>query len=276
MSCLVTRRSALHFAVHEAANRPGASRVPLLLVPGLAGTTTAFPEIVSAVTRERPVITFDPPGAGLTRPHRLGFTLGDIAADAVALLDHLEVDQAHVLGISMGGMIAQELALGWPERVVSLTLGCTTCGTPHGVPPPVRSIARLVRGLALTPRVRSASDADRLFRDVLFARTTPESVRLEFFANRRRAPMGTPAGLAAQLLAVRRFSSGHRLGDVEVPTLVTTGEDDRLMPTENSVLLARGVPGSSLEILPGGHVFFTESRERFAAMLSRFHGATGM
>lgn len=263
MACLVTSRGALHYTVYPPRSPEPVQGPPLLLIPGLAATTTAFPEVVEDVTAARPVITFDPYGAGLSRSRRPLFRLADIAADAIRLLDHLAVRQVHVLGISMGGMIAQELALGWPERVRTLHLACTTCGWPDGEPPPREVVIELVAGLSRVHRVRSAADADRLFRGVLFAPETPEAVRLAFFANRRRAPVASPMGLTAQMLAVRRFGTGARLRHLRVPTQVLTGVADRLMPPENSHRLADRIPGAILVETPGGHVFFTEARERF-------------
>ncbi|TVR04134.1 MAG: alpha/beta fold hydrolase [Deltaproteobacteria bacterium] len=267
MACLITRNGALHYVVTPSRNAHDPDRIPLLLIPGLAATHGAFPEIVEDVSATRTVISFDPHGAGLSRPRRRLFALRDIAADAAALLDHLRIPHAHVLGISMGGMIAQELALGWPERVRSLHLACTTCGTPDGVAPPPPVVARLLAGLARTARVRSPRDADRLFRDVLFAPDTPEDIRLTFFANRQRAPMASPAGLTAQLLAVRRFGSGPRLRSLHIPTQVLTGRDDALMPARNSEVLAERIPRAELLLTRGGHAFFLEDRDTFTHAL---------
>ncbi len=106
---------------------------PLLLIQGMSATHLAWGEPFLALLRESfECIVFDNRGMGLSGRAEMPFTIADMAGDTVGLLDALELDSAHVVGISMGGMIAQELALAHPERIRTLTIGASYCGGPDG------------------------------------------------------------------------------------------------------------------------------------------------
>ncbi len=243
-----------------------------LLVPGMSSSTESFRSLVEGMGRSRAVLSFDPRGAGLTKS-RGGFRIGDIAADAVAVLDAAGVKQCDVLGISMGGMISQELALLAPERVRTLSLACTWAGRRVGVPPSRRTQARLARAILRSRRVSSLEALGDDFAKVLFSPSTSRERRADFFRERLGAPKATLGGIAAQVAAIRRFDTSTRLSGVSVPTAVFVPEDDVLMPSENGPRLASRIPGAVTYDLPGGHVFFWEEREAFLDAIEDHWGA---
>lgn len=255
----------VHYEVHAGRD---AGPDTLLFIPGLSANTRAFPELFAALAQRWRLIVIDPRGAGRTVPALHRFALADVAADALAVLDAEGVERAHVLGLSMGGMIAQELALDAPDRVRGLVLCCTMCGRRPGVRPGPAVVGRLVRGLA---SARGGADAESIalgFGGLLFADDTAMDRKLEFFGPRSGSAAPTKGGILSQLLAIRTFSTFERLHRMRAPTLVIHGDRDILVPTVNAVILAEAIPGAHLEILPGGHVFFFEHQPEF---LERIH-----
>jgi pimeloyl-ACP methyl ester carboxylesterase len=120
---------------------------PLLMIQGMSGTHVAWGEPFLAPLRESfDVIAFDNRGIGLSAPIDGAFTIVEMAEDAAGLMNELGVESAHVVGISMGGMIAQELALAQPDRLRSLTLGCTYCGGPGSRLMPQENVEILAAG----------------------------------------------------------------------------------------------------------------------------------
>lgn len=253
------------------------SRGTLLFVPGLSANTRAFPGLFAALAEIWRVIVIDPRGAGRSVSALHRFSLADIAADALAVLDQEGVEEAHVLGLSMGGMIAQEIALDAPDRVRGLVLCCTMCGRHPGVRPGAAVVGRLVRGLASARGPATAENIADGFGGILFADGTDREKKLEFFGPRSGASAPRKRGILSQLLAVRTFSTFDRLHRIGSPTLVIHGDSDILVPTVNAMILADAIHGVELEILPGGHVFFFEHQpeflERVVGFLDRVEAA---
>jgi 3-oxoadipate enol-lactonase len=216
------------------------------------------------------VLCFDPRGAGLTRSDSLRFTLADIADDLAACLQDAQVEKTHVVGISMGGMIAQEFALAWPERVRSLQLSVTMCGHGGGELPGWSTVGELVTGMARVPRAKSLDEVVDLFGDLLFGPHFPHADRLRFFQMRREARPGPVQNTLAQLLAIRRFSTWDRLPSVQAPTLVLGARDDRLMPPVNSAILWARIPHARRVTHPAGHCAFFEVADTFVGDVVRF------
>lgn len=250
-----------------------ATRPPVLLIPGLAGATRSFPWVVSQLQRTRDCFVLDPRGAGRTTQERRRFSLGDIASDARDVIDAIGEGPLDVIGISMGGMVAQHLALSHASRLRRLTLACTTPGRRLGVRPRWLTLGGLVGGI-LTQRDASpdamVEQLARRFGPILFADETPFSRRVQFFRDRRAAIPPTREGLLAQLGAVAQHDVGDELGRIVTPTLVIHGASDVLVPTANGPILARHISGARYVELPGGHVFFFEYAERFVGAITRF------
>ena len=251
---------------------------PLLLIMGLGAQLTLWPmELVEALAaRGFRVIRYDNRDIGLshkmegarapgmirhTLMKRLGFnppvpyTLADMAADAVGLLDSLGIARAHVVGASMGGMIAQHAAFSHPDRVLSLTSIMSTTGHP-GLPPAQKQAIAV-----LTRRPASMEEAVLVEHGVLIGRTIgspgypPDEARLRSntTANVRRSIY--PAGMPRQLAAIIADGSRRgRLARVSAPTLVIHGDGDPLVPVDGGRDTAAHIPGARLKIIPGmGH-----------------------
>ena len=275
-SPLILRRedAEIEYALHG----PEAG-VPLLMVMGLGMQRTAWPvSLLDALcTQGFRCITFDNrdiglstryDGHGVPRLHRvmaarllrqhvpLPYTLGDIADDGAALLEHLGIRRAHVVGMSMGGMVAQRIAISHPERVATLTLMSTSSGR-LGQPLPAPGVLRIMfaRPGARSSIAAATDYAVRLFSAIGspgFATPRAEMTR-RAQASFRRAPSGH--GISRQLAAI--ISDGDRtplLRKLAVPTLVMHGSHDLMVPIAHGRELARVIPNARLRTIPGwGH-----------------------
>jgi pimeloyl-ACP methyl ester carboxylesterase len=214
------------------------------------------------------VIVYDHRGVGASSRLDGPVTIPQMAEDASSLLAALEIDSAHVLGISMGGMIAQELALAHPEQVLTLTLGCTYPGGPQSTPTAEEVLSRLGEAIM-------SGDRDRALRvgweiNVSHAVAEDPAAFDAFTAIAAQRAVAVPV-VMAQLQACLAHDTSARLDQLSMPTLVIHGTEDQLLPVENGRLIAASVPGCSLEIFDGvGHMFVWEQPER-AAQLVRAH-----
>ncbi len=235
---------------------------PLLLVMGLAVSSRAWdrlPEIMSAKFR---VLTFDNRGTGRSQRGGIAYRMTQLAEDAVSVLDAAGAAQAHVFGISMGGMIAQELTLRHPERVRTLALGCTLACWRTARRPSLRTVVDL---LMLNLGFRTRERLGRLLVSPEWHSRQPQAI-VDWI---RRAERTTPRYAVAQMLAVRGHACEERLTQIRAPTLVMTGTADRLIPPENSRLIARLIPGARLLEFPGaGHCFPLEKEEETVRALT--------
>ena len=239
---------------------------PLLLIMGMSGTALHWGEpFLDALRRDFEVIAYDHRGVGASSRLEGPITIVQLAEDAAGLLTALGIDSAHVLGISMGGMVAQELALAHPERVRTLTLGCTYCGgegSSHAAPDVLQ---RLTEALM-------SGDRERVLRaawEVNVSAATAKNGELcaRFLAIGRERPVAVPV-VMAQMQAILAHDTNARLSQLAMPTLVVHGTEDQLLPVENGRLIAARTPGSHLEIFEGaGHLFFWEQPERSAELV---------
>jgi 3-oxoadipate enol-lactonase len=241
---------------------------PVLMVMGFMGSGRAWFRLLPHVAARRRAVVFDNRGTGES-DRALGLLgMEDLAADAAAVMDAAGIEKAHVLGASMGGMIAQHLALAHPERVRSLALACTHAGGPQGGPPPWRMYA----GLALRP-VLGQERTFPLIAPLLYSERTrterPQRLREDA---RLRLEEATPALTApAQAAAIFRHDTRRRLGELRMPVLVLHGEQDRLVPVAAGTKMARLIPHARLETIPSaGHVLATDAEEEVASRLGTF------
>jgi pimeloyl-ACP methyl ester carboxylesterase len=242
------------------AGDPGASaidaRATVLLIMGLGYTHEMWSRVAPVLGSKYRVISFDNRGVGLTDAPPGPYTMPAMAADSIAVMDAAGCRQAHVFGISMGGMIAQELVLRYPERVRSLILGCTACGGAHSVParPQVLETLR-ARG------TMSVDEGIRAMVPYIYDQATPRE-RIEQDLEIRARTYPRPESYFAQLAGVMAHDTYERLGSIAVPTLVIHGEGDMLVPPENGRLLASRIPGAKLVMLPSAsHIFPTDQPE---------------
>jgi 3-oxoadipate enol-lactonase len=233
---------------------------PRLLFFNGSGSSIATSELlINLFTNDFDVLVHDQRGLGRTEIPPGPFTMADYAADAIALLDHVEWDRARVIGISFGGMVAQEFAVTVPERVERLALLCTSPGGAAGASYPLHALeslspeAQAAKGTELldtrfTAEWLASHDGDRGLAEMLVARRSGEKD-----AETRR-------GEREQLDARRRHDVAERLGAVSCPTLVASGRYDGIAPPANGEAIAARVPGAQLRIYEGGHAFFAQDR----------------
>jgi pimeloyl-ACP methyl ester carboxylesterase len=244
---------------------------PLQLIMGMSGTALHWGEpFLEFLRRDFEVITYDHRGVGASSGLQAPFTIGELAEDAVGLLDALGVDSAHVLGISMGGMVAQELALAHPERVRTLALGATFCGGEGSSLASPEVTQRLAEALMSDDRARALRTAWEV--NVSAAMAEDEDAYARMLAIDELRAVAVPV-VMAQMQAVFSHDTSARLSTLEMPTIVVHGSADQMLPVENARQIASRIPNSRLEILDGvGHLFFWERPER-SAELVREHAA---
>jgi pimeloyl-ACP methyl ester carboxylesterase len=238
---------------------------PILLIQGMSATHMTWGKpFLAPLEKAFDCVVFDNRGMGLSGPESMPFGIADLAADTVALLDALEIERAHVLGISMGGMIAQELALAHPERIRSLTLGATYCGGPEGTLMAPEDLEMLGAAMAsgereqvlramweinLSPAFRENEDRFAEFCEMATALPAPKEVILQ------------------QMRACGAHDTSARLDRISVPTQVVHGTADRLLGVNNGIQIA-SLLGVEPQLLDGiGHMFWWEQPERSAALV---------
>jgi 3-oxoadipate enol-lactonase len=179
-----------------------------------------------------------------------------MAADAAAVLDAADVESADVIGFSMGGMIAQELALQYPDRVRSLVLGATMVGGREAVQPEP-AVIQILMARDLTPR-----QATEAIIPVIYDKHTPRE-RIDEDMEIRLKWYPTPQGYLAQLQGVMMWGgTWSRISRIAAPALVMQGETDRLIPPANGKMLAERISGAALVTLPqASHLFTTDQTE---------------
>jgi 3-oxoadipate enol-lactonase len=240
---------------------------PLLLIHGLGYERHGWGPLPGLLAGDFRVLLFDNRGIGESDAPPGPYTTALMAGDALGVLDAAGVERAHVVGTSLGGMVAQELVLTAPERVDRLVLACTTPG--HDTYPiPQRTLDLVARFPTLAPE-----EAYRLgVENALADRTVAERPELveEIFAYRLAHPPDM-AGWQAQAAASLGFDAVPRLGEVQAPTLVQHGTGDHVVDVRNAPLLAEVIPGARLELYDDlGHLFFWEEPARVAADLRSF------
>lgn len=245
---------------------------PLLMIMGMSGTFAHWhPRFLAGLREQFETIVYDHRGVGQSTPlEGQATTIAQLAQDAAGLLQALELDSAHVLGISMGGMVAQELALDHPERVRALTLGCTYCGGEGSAVASPETLGRLAQGMSSGDRelaIRTAWEANV---SPAFADDAKEYARFLDIGRRRAVPVPV---IMAQMQAIAGHDTSTRLPGLRAPTLVVHGTLDQMLPVQNGRMIAGLVPGARLEVLEGvGHLFFWERPEHSAALV-REHAA---
>jgi 3-oxoadipate enol-lactonase len=236
---------------------------PLLLIMGLSGTLRHWGEPFLEPLRENfDVIVYDHRGVGESSRVEQPFAIADLAADAAGLLTALEVESAHVTGISMGSMVAQELALAHPERIRTLTLGCSYCGGPGSSLPPQPELGAAIM----------SGDRERASRAMWEANVSPDfAANATAYASFREIGAEHRVAIPVtmeQLSAITRHDTRTRLAALEMPTLVIHGTVDQILPVHNGEMVAGAIPGSRLEILQDiGHLFFWELPEHSAELV---------
>jgi len=239
---------------------------PMLLIQGMSATHLTWGRpFLSLLEQSFDCIVYDHRGMGLSGRGELPFTTADLAGDAVGLLDALEVERAHVVGISMGGMVAQELALAHPERLRTLTLGATYCGGPEGSLMAPEDLQLL--GVAM-----ASGEREQVFRAMWEINLSPgfreDDSRFAAFEEMAKALPAPQPVILQQMRACSAHCTSDRLGRLSIPTLVIHGDEDRLLGSNNGQEITSLVPAARLELLEGvGHMFWWEQPRRSAELI---------
>jgi pimeloyl-ACP methyl ester carboxylesterase len=241
---------------------------PLVLIHGAQGDRSMFAGFVPAFTNQFRILTFDQRGSGQSEKPDMEYSIAFLADDTATLMDHVGFASAHVIGVSMGGMIAQELVLRHPQKVRSLVLGCTTPGGPKAVRLGGNALERAYSTQPLSAEERGRALAEAAFTKG-YIEKHPEIIFTMIEARRQR-PLD-PVALSHRMKAAYAHNTYDRLPQIACPTLVITGKDDVLVSWENSKILVERIPGAKLVLLePAGHVFWMEQPEQSQEAIAAF------
>lgn len=238
---------------------------PLVLVQGLGYARWGWEPVADALAERFEVILLDNRGVGESAAPPGAYTAVEMASDVVGVLDEAGVDKAHVVGTSLGGMVAQELALTAPKRVEKLVLVCTTPGGRNAAPMPGQTVRLMARAPMLEREV-----ALRKFVENALAPDPSNGIIERILAHRLQTDQPISAWLS-QAAAGMTFDAWDRLPDLTIPTLVVHGTADVVVDPRNAELLRERIPGARIELFPGcGHLLFWEQPERFVEVVDEF------
>jgi 3-oxoadipate enol-lactonase len=246
----------------------------VVLIMGLGANKESWFMNMPALSKHYRVIAFDSRGVGATDRSGEAYTMGRMAEDTVGLLDALNIERAHIVGVSLGSMIAQEVAIRFPQRVNKLILAATTPGMSDAANKDMwdKKNAEMRKNTGLGEDFN-----ERIMNDPGSFDVVKIMVRITAYAFNRlifRIPMVLgacyyfnkigPSGVLDQLRAVSTHNTIDRLDQIKSPTLVMAGTDDKIVPIEFSRIVAKYIPGAKfLEFERGSHSFFMERSKRF-------------
>lgn len=230
---------------------------PLILIMGFTVSSIGWHWNIPSFAQSFRTIAFDNRGVGQSDKPDEPYSMPMFADDTAGLLDGLDIDSAHIFGISMGGMIAQEFALRHPERVKSLTLGCTNCGGENTILSSDPEVLHMLEHIESVGVEEAALAMTKVAVTPWFMQKHMDTL-IEL--NRLSAVHPTPKhGMVSQMAAIQSHDTYARLPQISVPSLVITGKQDGLVPPENSVVLSRQIPNAELLILSNAsHLFNIE------------------
>lgn len=236
----------------------------LLLVPGIPAISSDWFPFADRLKERSRVVVYDNRGSGRSDAPPGPYSTRQLAVDAVAVLDALGIERAHVFGVSLGGMIAQELALGFPERADRLVLGSTQASTKDAVRPRREVL------LAFVFETDDWAERMRVLAPFAFAPGVDPQL-LARFIDKKSGDVEPDHGYRGQIAAVLAHDALDRLGALERPTLVIAGSQDQIIPAQNSETLCGRIPRARLEVIDGtGHLFFVEAPEQTLEVLDAF------
>ncbi|MDX1707183.1 MAG: alpha/beta hydrolase [Desulfobacterales bacterium] len=241
---------------------------PLVMIRGVGSNVDHWYDQVPALSRKFQLLVFDNRGIARSSDPGGPFSIRDMAADTIALMDAVGIKKAHVLGYSMGGMVAQEMAVNYPQKIAGLILVATDCG--------------------ISLRIRAQPEVTRLFSEMirlgteeaklaaarcLFANQTFENNPqvIQHYADVSQRFPATQKMLAKQWAAVTQHDACDRLQGISSPTLAITGSEDVLIPPQNAAVLAERIPHAQMiSIDGGGHLFLIEQPRQFNQAIIKF------
>jgi pimeloyl-ACP methyl ester carboxylesterase len=236
---------------------------PLILVQGIGLARWGWGRAADLLAERFEVLVYDNRGIGESDAPPGPYSIPILAEDALQVLDDAGASRAHVLGASLGGMVAQQLAVDHPERVERLVLCCTTPGRSDAFPVPEPTVRLLAEAAALDRETAIT----KFTRNALSAGASDELVE-RIVRLRLQKPQEVPAW-GAQVAAGAGFE-GVDLGRIQARTLVLHGNEDNVVDVRNSALLAERIPDGRFQVIEGGHMFWWEQPEEFARVVGEF------
>jgi pimeloyl-ACP methyl ester carboxylesterase len=242
---------------------------PLVLIMGFTVSSIGWHWNVPAFAEDFRTIVFDNRGVGQSDKPDAPYSMQMFAEDTVGLLDGLNIDKAHVFGISMGGMIAQEFALRYPQRVKTLILGCTNCGGPNAVLSKDPDVLNILNNIESVDVQQAALAMTKVAVTPWFMQK-----RMDILLQMNQMSIQHPTpkhGMVRQMQAIQGHDTYARLSLISMPTLVVTGKEDDLVPPENSLTLAQRIPNADLVLLSNAsHLFNVELPEATGEVVKSF------
>jgi len=246
---------------------------PVVLIMGLRRNTEWWYCQIPTLSKHFKVLAFDNRGAGRTEKPKLDYSIRLFADDTAGLIESLGMKKAHILGLSMGGYIAQELAINYPHIVKSLILACTGPGGERAVLMSSERLKKFTANDGLPPEQILRKDMDIYFSDK-FITEHPEKIS-EFIEISLRYYQ-PPDAFERQFAACLKHDTFKHLKHITMPTLIMSGDDDPLVPPENSQILKELIPHAELILFPGKrHCFFIEEPEKFNQTVTSFLRSIG-
>jgi 3-oxoadipate enol-lactonase len=243
-----------------------------LFFNGSGATLESSGWLIKALARTCLVVAHDQRGLGKSSVPEGPYSMADYAGDAATLFDDLGWNTCAIMGFSFGGMVAQEFAVTFPERVERMVLLCTSAGGALGASYPLHELASLSVDERLQ-KMRLLTDSR--FTDEWLAGHPSDAAIIAEAADRARAPKSSMQlkGERLQLEARRHHAVGDRLHRITCPTFVAAGRYDRLAPVPNSETIVSGIPNAKLHVYEGGHMFFAQDRNALEEIIVFLHGA---
>jgi pimeloyl-ACP methyl ester carboxylesterase len=248
---------------------------PLLMIMGLGNNLELWnPRLVEGLSKNFKLVLFDNRGAGRTDTSDREYTMRLFADDTAGLMNALGIGRAHVLGLSMGGMIAQELVLNHPEKVSKLVL-CSTSGQWSGGSKFVQASQDLPETPAAVPSTMSLEELSDYSRTLLTLVCTEDFIEknpdfVELFAQKTLMYPMSKTAYTRQLNAQRKFNEYERLRHIEAPTLVLHGRKDVLIHPENAAILAEAIPNAKLVYFERSAHGLAEDMEEVIRVITKF------
>ena len=243
---------------------------PLLMIQGLSENVYWWDRLmIDGISKHLKTVIFDNRGVGRSDNLDGDVSIESMATDALGLMDALNINQAHILGHSMGGMIAQELALRFPERVKKLVLCSTSCGGSKAELPSMET-QRLLGRLSRKEHTRELIEEGMTH---IFTKKFMDE-NPEFMEKKVDDILIIPTGpttFKAQMGAWMRYNSCRKLKVIEMPTLIVHGKQDILVPPGNAELLAVKMPKAEVVYFDSNaHIVHTEEPDKFTEVLLKF------
>ncbi len=245
---------------------------PLIMIPGYAVSSELWSPFWKQLLDRYQVILLDNRGTGRSSAPNFEYSIKMMAEDIVELMDAINIRKAHILGGSMGGMIAQELVLNYPEKVMSLILGMTSCGGPHSIQIS-EEVQKKMQTTANPPPDVSMEEVMELTWSMFYSPSYVEKNREILKKEAMSIKYPTPLiGKWRQAQAVQNWEGSYdRLSDIKVPTLVMGGENDVIFPPENFRILAEKIPSANLHVFKDApHAFTREKEDQVVAVILKF------